>query len=85
MFFRPNFQFFSIFLLRCLPVFKKRRFGAILRAKQTRFSYRWDVTNLTSGKIKDNRGPFSVFLANYAVGCYNEKKNFSTKEAFLSK
>ena len=50
MFFRPNFQFFSIFLLRCLPVFKKRRFGAILRAKQTRFSYRWDSAGLTMSR-----------------------------------
>ena len=47
MFFRPILQIFSIFLQRCLPTLQKRRFGAILRAKQTRFSVGWDGRLLT--------------------------------------
>ena len=59
MFFRPNLQFFSIFLERCLPLLKKRRFGAILRAKQTHFSYRWDSVVLTMSRGAFNRHPSS--------------------------
>ena len=47
MFFRPNLQIFSIFLMRSLPLRKKRRFGAFLRPKKTHFSYRWGVAVLT--------------------------------------
>ena len=47
MFFRPILQFFSFFLLQCLPLPEKRRFGAFLRAKNTRFSVNWDIWLLT--------------------------------------
>ena len=59
MFFRPNFQIFSIFLMRTLPSLQKRRFGAFLRAKKTRFSYRWDSVVLTMSRGAFNRLPSS--------------------------
>ncbi len=43
-------QIFFVFLLRSLPPPKKRRFGAFLRAKNSRFTYGWYSKVLTKLK-----------------------------------
>ena len=47
MFFSLFQQIFLIFLVCSLPLSEKRGFGAFLRAKNRRFSHRWDSTLLT--------------------------------------